>query len=143
MTSRDTHKEHIREHKQELADAISIGIQKRPITIGFHTSACSIDLLELYLHVLGKISSGTIIKHEWFKTPEQGQKTVARAEQKLPVVFLHKERILELLYIIEGERNKLIYGKPRQSSIEAALKAFQELHRIVKEKLLELGEEIA
>jgi len=142
MTSRDTHKEHIREHKQELADAISIGIQKRPITIGFHTSACSIDLLELYLHVLGKISSGTIIKHEWFKTPEQGQKTVARAEQKLPVVFLHKERILELLYIIEGERNKLIYGKPPLHTIEAVLRAFNELYILIKEELEKQGEEI-
>lgn len=142
MASRDIHKEHIREHVQELTDAIAIGIEKRPATIGFHTSACSIDLLELYLHVLEKISSGTLIKHEWFKAPKLGQKIAPLAERKLDAVFPHKEKILELFYIIEEERNKLIYGKPRKLALEAVLDAFTKLHVLIKDELKKHGEEI-
>tara|TARA_Y100000031_G_C8078159_1_gene318370 strand:- start:569 stop:703 length:135 start_codon:yes stop_codon:yes gene_type:complete len=44
------------------------------------------------------------------------------------------------MYIIEEHRNSLIYGKPKQSAIEAILKAFNKLYEIVKK---ELGDEIA
>jgi len=137
------HKEHIQEHIQELEDAITIGIEKRPATLGLHTSACSIELLELYLHVLGKITAGGMLKHEWFKRPTPEQKVLPLAERKITAVFPEKDKLFSLMYTIEEERNKLIYGKPRQSAIEATWKDFQELHRIVKEKLLEFGEEIA
>lgn len=142
MTSIQVHKEHIQEHLQELADAIAIGVEKRPATIGLHTSACSIELLEIYLHVLGKISFGTMIKHDWFKAPKQGQKIAPLAERKLGVDFPAREAILSLLYVIEEERNKLIYGKPSKVGIDTVLGAFQKLHLLVKERLEEAGEEI-
>lgn len=143
MTSKEIHQEHIKEHIQELEDAISIGIEKRPATIGLHTSACSIELLELYLHLLNKISTGTMIKHEWFKAPKIDQKIAPLAERKLPFVFPEREQLFNLMYQIEEERNKLIYGKPSKSSIDNVLNAFQKLHLLIKEKLEELGEEIA
>ena len=142
MAAISVHKEHIEEHLQELEDAIAIGTEKRPATIGLHTSACSIELLEVYLHVLGKLTSGGILKHEWFKSPKQDQKVLPLAERRITATFPDKEKLLSLMYVIEEERNKLIYGKPRQSSIDAVLKAFQELHHIVRERLSELGEEI-
>ena len=142
MTSIAIHKQHISEHIQELTDAIAIGIENRPATIGLHVSACSIELLELYLHVLGKISSGTMLKHDWFKAPRPGQKIAPIAERKLGIDFPAKKEILSLLYSIEEERNKLIYGKPTKIAIETLLTAFQKLHGIIKEKLREVGEEI-
>lgn len=142
MTSIQIHKEHISEHIQELADAIAIGVEKRPATIGLHTSACAIEFLEIYLHILGKISAGAMIKHEWFKAPKPGQKIAPLAERKLGVDFPAKEDILSLLYIIEEERNKLIYGKPTKAGIDAVLGAFQKIHTIIKEKIQEAGEEI-
>ena len=142
MAAITVHKEHILEHLQELEDAIAIGTEKRPATIGLHTSACCIELLELYLHLAGKITAGGMLKHEWFKTPKPEQKILPLAERKITVSFPDKEKLFALMYIIEEERNKLIYGKPRQSSIEATLKAFWELHHIIKERLSELGEEI-
>ncbi len=142
MTSLEIHKAHIKEHIQELTDAIAMGIEKRPATIGLHISACAIELLEIYLHKTGKISSGAMIKHEWFKAPTANQKIIPLAERKLPVQFQDKEKILSLMYIIEEERNKLIYGKPSIPTITTSLNAFQKLHETIKEKLKELGEDI-
>ncbi len=143
MVSLQIHKEHITEHMQEIADAIAIGVERRTATLGLHTSACSIELLEFYLHVLGKISAGAMIKHEWFKSPKPEQKIAPLAERKLEVDFPDKAKLLSLMYVIEEERNKLIYGKPNQLALEAVLNAFNQLHLIIKEKLKEKGEEIA
>ena len=60
MTSTDEHAKKIREHLEQISDAIDHGIEDRPMTIGFHCGACAIQLLELYLHKLNKISIGTI-----------------------------------------------------------------------------------
>ncbi len=136
------HKQHIEEHVQELADAVAIGVEKRPATIGLHVSACSIELIELYLHLLGKISSGAMLKHEWFKAPKIGQKIAPLAERKLGVDFPAKEQIFSLMYIIEEERNKLIYGKPNKVGLDTVLNAFEKLHELMKEKIKEAGEEI-
>ena len=142
MAAKEVHREHIREHTQILAEAIAVGIEQRPATIGLHTSACAIDLLELYLHALEKITPGTMIKHEWFKAPKPEQKSAPLAERKLGVVFPHNDEILSLMYLIEEERNKLIYGKPRSHVIEAVLTAFKKLRTIISEELAKQGESI-
>lgn len=142
MTSIAIHKEHIAEHLQEIKSALAIGLEKRPATLGLHASACSLSLLELYLHVLGKISAGTVIKHDWFKRPKPGQKIAPLAERKLGVDFPFKEEIFSLLYSIEEERNKLVYGKPSPVALEIVLKSFQKLYQLIKEKLEEKGVEI-
>lgn len=142
MVSIQVHKEQIKEHIQEINDAIAIGLEKRPATLGLHASACSISLIEIYLHLHGKISIGTMIKHEWFKPPKKGQKIAPLAERKIGADFPHKDEIFSLMYTIEEHRNKLIYGKPTKVAIDAVLISFQKLHQIIKEKLKELGEEI-
>lgn len=142
MTSISIHKERIKEHMQELEGAIAIGLEKRPSTIGLHTSACAISLLELYLHVLGKITPGTTIKHDWFRRPLPTQKIFPLAERKLGIDFPDKETILNLMYTLEDDRNTLIYGKPNLSSTTEVLNAFLSLYHLIKEKLKLLGEEI-
>lgn len=142
MTGMIEHKRKIKEHLEELAEAIDIGIEKRPATIGFHCSACAAELLELYLHKLGAISSGKIIKHEWFKRPTKEQKILPLIERKLPVTFQDKEAIYDLFYDIEEHRNELIYGKATKAQIEAVLNAFNKLKAMLTKKLQELGEEL-
>lgn len=142
MASIQIHKEQIKEHLQEIEDAIAIGIEKRPATIGLHTSACSIALLELYLQKFGKIPAGATIKHEWFKKPKPEQKILPLAERKLDIIFPQKDEILSLMYNIEEERNKLVYGRPVKNTITSVLIAFQNLYSLIKEKLKEVGEEI-
>ncbi len=142
MTSKDIHKGHIQEHLQEIQEAVSVGLEKRSSTIALHTSACSIDLIELYLHCLNKVSIGTMIKHEWFKSPKLEQKIAPLAERMIPVEFPKKQEIFSLMYVIEEKRNKLIYGKPSASGAEMILTAFKNLYNLIKTLLQERGEEI-
>lgn len=140
MASKDIHKMHIKEHLQELADAINLGKEKRPATIALHVSACSIDLLELYLHCLGKVPLTIMIKHQWFKAPKEGQKIAPLAERKLQIEFPHKQELLSAMYVIEELRNKLIYGKPSTTAIETIVHAFNKIHTITKAELETIGE---
>ncbi|MBI2145847.1 hypothetical protein HYU22_00730 [Candidatus Woesearchaeota archaeon] len=142
MTAQHIHKARIREHLQIIKDAIAVGIDSRPATIGFHTSACAIDLVELYLHKTGKIPIGLQVKHDWFKRPTPGQKIMPLAERHLQADFPHKKEIIDLLYTLEEKRNKLIYGHSTPAEIQQAQQAFEKLKQIMQSLLRETGEEI-
>lgn len=130
MTSIEEHKKKIKEHLDEINDAIDEGIENKPITIGFHCSACSIQFLELYLHLINKIPIGKIIKHDWFKSPKKEQKKEALIERKMPLSFIKKQEIYELIYSLEEERNTLMYGKPVKEQIKKVLENFLKLKEI-------------
>lgn len=132
MTSIEEHKKKIKEHLEEIEDAINSGIEKKPITIGFHCSACSIQFLEIYLHKINKISIGKVIKHDWFKKPKSEQKKEPLIERKLPIVFQKKEEIYKLIYEIEESRNSLMYGSPAKEKTKKVLENFQKLKEIFK-----------
>lgn len=142
MTTPSIHRERIREHFDELKDALALGIEQRPATIGFHTSAGAIDLLELYLHASGKIPLGKQIKHDWFKRPKPGQKVKPLAERQLPISFPHKEGVFELLYTLEEGRNKLLYGKSSPADIRQAVDTLEKVKKILLPLLAEAGERL-
>ncbi|MBI2669483.1 hypothetical protein HYX14_06600 [Candidatus Woesearchaeota archaeon] len=142
MTAATIHRAKITEHLQEIKDAIAMGLESRPATIGFHTSACAVDLLELYLHKTGKIPVGMQIKHEWFKRPKPGQKILPLAERHLQVAFPRKGEIFELMYTLEEKRNILIYGHSTLPEIKQSFLAFEKLKHISLSLLQEAGEEI-
>lgn len=142
VTSIEEHKRKIIEHLEELADAIEIGMDKRPATIGFHCSACSTELFEAYLHAINAIPTGKLIKHEWFKKPKPGQKIPSIAERKIGLEFPLKERLYALLYDIEDSRNHLIYGRPSHHEVENILIRFNEIKSIICEELRKRGVEI-
>jgi len=135
MTSIDEHKKKIKEHLEEIEDAIEEGIENKPVTIGFHCSACAIQFLELYLHVINKISIGKIIKHDWFKRPTQEQKKEPLIERKLSLNFPEKQEIYNLIYDLEDERNILMYGKPIKKQTIKVLNNFLKLKKIFIELL--------
>ncbi len=139
MTAANIHLQKIKEHLEELEDAIRIGLEKRPATIGMHTSAGAVELLELYLHTTNRIAVGKMIKHEWFKRPRPEQKTVPIAERMLGVSFPQKENIFEFMYSIEEHRNKLVYGKPTLAEVRAVIDSFSKLKEILKEVLEQEG----
>lgn len=142
MTAKTIHLAKIKEHLQELKDAVAIGIEIRPSTIGFHTSACSIDLLEVYLHKTGKIPIGAQIKHDWFQRPKDGQKIMPLAERKIKTDFANKKEIFDFLYSIEESRNKLIYGNATHGEIKQIINIFYKYKQLLKEMLEKEGEEI-
>jgi len=134
------HKKKIKEHEEELQDAINIGIEKRPSTIGFHAVACSLALLELYLHIKSLISTGKMLKHNWFRRPKEGQKSLPLVERKLPVNFPDKEKIYEMLFTLEDNRDALVYGKASKIQIELVINTFMRLKSLMEKKLEEEGE---
>lgn len=142
MTAQNIHLAKIKEHLQVLKDAVAVGIENRSATIGFHTSACAIDILETYLHKTGKIPIGMQIKHEWFKRPKKGQKIMPIAERKLNVNFLNKNEILELMYSLEENRNSLIYGNSTKGQIRYMMETFERYKQLLKEMLENEGVEI-
>ena len=142
MTSAEEHIRKIKEHIEEIDEAIELGIEKRPVTIGFHCSACSIQLLELYLHVINKISIGKVVKHEWFKKPKTGQKQEPLIERNLSTDFPLKENIYSLNYEIEERRNTLVYGKSTREQIKSILNSFNKLKDVLIEELKKNGIEI-
>ena len=133
MTSIDEHKKKIKEHLDEIDDAINEGIENKPATIGFHCSACSLQFLELYLHIIKKIPIGKVIKHDWFKKPKPEQKKEPLIERKLPAIFPKKEEIYNFIYEIEDERNSLMYGKPEENQIKKVIESFLKLKEIFME----------
>ena len=142
MSSITDHKKHIREHLDEIQEAINTGRDERPITIGFHTIICATEMLEMYLHLRELISIGKKINHSWFKRPIEGQKIEPLIERKLPVSFPGKEDVYELIYKLEERRNVLIYGKAKKGDLETVLVSFQKLKSIMEEKIKEMGETI-
>ena len=142
MTSAEEHTKKIKEHLEEIEDAINEGIEKKPITIGFHCSACSVQLLELFLHLENKISVGHVIKHDWFKRPKIEQKIEPLIERKLPVQFEKKKEIYSLIYEIEENRENLVYGKTDSGKIKLVLDSFNRLKEMLLPKLKEKGVEI-
>jgi hypothetical protein len=142
MTSKENHLRKIREHLDEIKDAIDEGIENKPITIGFHCSACAIELLELFLHQINKIQMGKVLEHNWFKRPSPEQKKEALVDRKIGVEFSGRKEIYELIYTIEDHRNNLIYGNPNKTEIEKVINAFNKLKGFIIEKLQQKGVEI-
>lgn len=136
MTLVDEHKIKINEHLREIEDAIEQGVEKSPITIGFNCSACAIQFLELYLHIKNKISVGKVVKHDWFKKPQTGQKIEPLIERKLGIEFPKKQEIYDAIYLLEEKRNILVYGKYDKNQIKEVLEIFNNL----KETFLNLFE---
>lgn len=135
MTSIEEHKKKIQEHLEELSAALDIGKEKRPSTIAFHCSACSLQFLELYLHMTQKIEIGAILKHEWFKRPAVEQKKEPLIERHIQLNIPQKDKIYDYMYQIEEERNSIMYGRPTEKQMNKVLEAFSKLRKIMEDLL--------
>ncbi len=140
MTSLAIHKKHISEHLNSIEHAVLTRAADWPTTIGFHTTACACDLLELYLHRKELIDVGKVVKHDWFKRPKEGQKIIPLIERKLPVNFEGKQEVYELLYTLEEHRDTLIYGNAGERQVELVLETFQQVKGLLFQMLEEEGE---
>jgi hypothetical protein len=133
MTTIEEHKIKIEEHLEQIENAIDQGAETKPVSLGFHCSACSIQFLELYLHLKNLIPIGKIIKHDWFKKPQIGQKIEPLIERKLNVNFPRKNEIYDLIYSLEEGRTSLVYGSPIKEQITNTLINFNNLKEIFQE----------
>lgn len=120
------HKIRLRESLGQIAHAVAIGAADNQRSIGFHTSAGSVDLLNIYLHQAGHVDVSADIAH---------RKLLSRRllDEAVPYVFPNKDRIFDLLIQIENTRSPLCYGRPQdQAVVEATLRAFAELRDVFR-----------
>lgn len=106
----ESHLENLKETVSEINKAIREGLEGKQRTLGFHTSAGAIDMLEIILHENNLIDPGFVIKHEIFNSKR-------KIENKFGFDFPRKREIIELITRIEKERNKLCYGKRQDETI--------------------------
>lgn len=139
MGSKENHIRRIQEHFSGIEDAVDEGIENKPATIGLHCSACAVELLELFLHATHKIPVGKVIKHNWFKRPQEEQKKEPLAERKVGIDFHEKREFYELLYSIEENRNNLVYGNPSREQVQLVLDKFMQLKSKINIILLKEG----
>jgi hypothetical protein len=68
------------------------------------------------------------------------QKTDPLIERKLKADFQHKNKIYDLIYKIEENRNNLVYGRATKEQIETVLNSFNQLKQILAEKIGDINE---
>ncbi|PIN91361.1 hypothetical protein COU57_00955 [Candidatus Pacearchaeota archaeon CG10_big_fil_rev_8_21_14_0_10_32_14] len=106
----ESHLENLKESLIEIEDAITKGLEEKQRSLGFHTSAAAIDMLEILLHEKNLIDYGFVIKHEWFNSKK-------RIKEKFSFEFPHKNEIINLISKIEAVRNTLCYGKRQDKEV--------------------------
>jgi|SRR3989344_8321974 len=135
MTSTDRHQSLLRQSLDLLDLAISKGMLDNSRAIAFAASSGAVDLLSILLHNLGKLSSGKVIEHQWFKRPKPEQKKAPIYEKKLDFNFPHKKEIFSLMCTIEEHRSSLAYGNPTESDVMRVTEAFRKLREIIEKEL--------
>ena len=123
----ESHIENLKESIREIEEAITKGLLQKQRTLGFHTSAAAIDILEIILHEKNLIDPGFVIKHEWFNSKR-------KIEEKFSFDFNNKKEIIKLIKNIESVRNNLCYGKRQDEEIlEKLIQDFNKLKSVFKE----------
>ncbi len=130
----EEHDKAYKEHIDNINRAIEEGIEKNQRNIGYNVSQGSLELFAIYLHKLRLIQgSGDQFDHRVFKSKNLLAK-------KVPSDFPYRNEILELMKLIEEERNALCYGARKlKTRIEKVIMSFNELRKIVNENLNELN----
>ena len=91
-------------------------------------SVASVEMLEVFLHKLGILNPGAMIKRDWFSS-------VRKANEKISFEFPNKEKIILLLNEIEAKRNILCYGKIQPVDIiESILNSFNKIKSLFEEQ---------
>jgi len=113
------------EHERKLKDCIEEGIEKNQRNIAYNASQGSVELFSIYMHRLNLTTPGEKYDHRTFKKKSE-------TERRIPKDFPKREKILELMKIIEENRMILCYGKRKPyDDIKEVIEAFTELKKII------------
>ena len=117
----ENHRIRLRESLRHIAAAIADGPADNQRTIGFHTSAASVDLLNIYLHQTGQLDVSADISHRKLRSQRL-------LDEAMPYDFPDKALFSTLLIQIENARDGLCYGRLQDAaSVEEILKSFGDL----------------
>lgn len=120
----ENHKIRLRESLELITWAITHGAVHYQRTIGFHSSAAAVDLLNIYLHQENLLDTSSDINHRRLRSQRM-------LKEALPFDFPNKTRTIEILCAIEAARDNLCYGRPQpEPQVEATLAAFAQLRAL-------------
>ncbi len=94
------------------------GIIAHQRRIAFSLSFGVVNLLEFYLDKLNILKPGAKINHLWLKKNKENVKKLISSQLTSPIDNIENiDKILEVAFEIESERNELVYGKKASESI--------------------------
>jgi len=106
-------------HQRRLAFCLSLGI---------------VYLLEYYLKKLNVFKPGAKINHLWLKKKKENVKKFISNQITCPVENIKSlNRILDVAYILESERNELAYGKTSsEENLKEKISLFLDLKKEIE-----------
>ena len=134
MTTIEEHRKALKGFLEDINEKVKADlIVQRQKIVGFDASEASTNLFAILLHKKNLISPGFNVNHLFFSS-------LKIAEDKFSFGMPKKEELLKLLVSQESYRDKLCYGKEKESEI--IKKAIQNLYQIKKAVEEVIGEEI-
>ena len=127
MPSIEEHEKTAKELIEDIEEKIRLNlIVKRQKIIGFAVSEASTNLFAIFLHKNKLISQGFNINHSFFVSEK-------RAERTFNFNFSNKKEIIKALVKIEELRNRLCYGRDKESTeVNEAIRLLFQLKNILE-----------
>lgn len=110
----------IQEVLDEIESAIKDpkGIVSHQRRLAFSLSLGTVSLIEIYLDKLNVFKTGAKINHLWLKKKKDNVKKLVSNQLTCPIESIKDfDKILNIAYEIEKERNEIAYGKPVSESL--------------------------
>ncbi|MEK6859204.1 MAG: hypothetical protein AABX54_00160 [Nanoarchaeota archaeon] len=132
MTTIEEHKKILKEFIDDINEKIKSNlVSERQKIIGFAASEASTNLFAIFLHKNNLIEPSFNINHRHFSS-------IKRAEKVYKFEFQGKKEIINLLIMQENYRDKLCYGKAKDSKIvNSAIKNLFELKNLIEKEVEE------
>jgi hypothetical protein len=127
MTTIDEHEKTAKELIEDINEKIKANLLvERQKIIGFSASEAATNLLAAFLHKNNIVESSFNVNHRFFASEKI-------AENIFNFNFPNKEKIIHLSIKQEDYRNKLCYGRTKETSlVESAIKNLFELKEILE-----------
>ena len=121
-------------HEIESALKDSLGITSHQRRLAFSLSLESVTLLEDYLKKSNVLKPGAKINHLWLKKKKENAKKLISNQITINIEELKEiDKILNIVYKIEKERNELAYGKiVSETILKNQINLFLDLKKIIE-----------
>ena len=111
---KETYKEIFGEVMDEIESSLkdSRGMIMHQRRLAFSLSFGMVNLLEFYLDKLNVLKPGAKINHLWLKKKKENAKKLISSQITSQIGSIENiDKILDVAFKIESERNELVYGK--------------------------------
>lgn len=132
MTTIEEHGKIIKEFLEDINEKIKSNLLvERQKIVGFSASEAATNLFALMLHKKNLVEPNLNINHRFFASERI-------AENKFNFDMPNKKRVLELLVKQENFRNKLCYGREKESDVvNSAVKNLFEIKQLIEAEIEE------